>query len=149
MKVAFGCDHGGFALKPEILSHLANKGIEVIDHGTYDDKSTDYAPYAKAVALSVQKGEADFGILVCGTGIGIGITANKISGIRCATVHDTFSAHATREHNDANIIAMGARVIGPGLALDIIDIFLETPFSGDERHVRRIGQITEVEREHL
>ncbi|MDL2236454.1 ribose 5-phosphate isomerase B [Christensenellaceae bacterium OttesenSCG-928-K19] len=147
MKVVFGCDHGGIVLKPEIISHLEKKGIEVIDVGAYDDSSSDYPVFGELAARAVQRGEADFGIVVCGTGIGISITANKVPGIRCALVHDTFSAHATREHNDANMLAMGARVIGAGLALDIIDIFLGTGFSGEERHQRRIDGITRVENE--
>ncbi|HBU11534.1 MAG TPA: ribose 5-phosphate isomerase B [Clostridiales bacterium] len=149
MKIAFGCDHGGFSLKADILSHLEKRGVEVVDCGTTSEQPADYAPFAKAVALKVQSGEADFGVLICGTGIGISIAANKISGIRCAHVHDTFSAHATREHNDANIVALGSRVVGPGLALDIIDIFLATDFSNEERHQRRIDQITQLEQERL
>lgn len=139
--VAIGCDHGGFLLKEEILRHLLKRGIEVKDFGTYSEDSVDYPDYAKAVAKSVAEGKYEKGILICGTGIGISITANKIKGIRCALCHDTFSAKATREHNDANILAMGARVIGVGLALDIVDIFLDTAFSEDERHLRRINKI--------
>ncbi len=148
MKVAFGCDHGGFLLKPEIMAHLEKKGIEVKDFGAFDDVSSDYPDFGKAVGACVRDGEADFGILVCGTGIGISMTANKIHGVRCALVHDTFSAHATREHNNANVIAMGARVIGPGLALDILDIFLNTPFSNEDRHQRRIDKIMALDSEY-
>ena len=113
----------------------------VKDYGCYSEESCDYPVYAKAVANAVKDGEVKQGILICGTGIGISITANKIKGIRAALCSDTFSAHATREHNDANILAMGARVVGEGLALDIVDTFLETEFSNDERHIRRINMI--------
>ncbi|MEA4853879.1 MAG: ribose 5-phosphate isomerase B [Christensenella sp.] len=146
MKIAFGCDHGGFALKKEIFAYFEKKGYEVIDFGTYDEKSVDYPDYALPVAECVKDGKADFGVLVCGTGIGIGIVANKVPGIRCAMVSDTFTARATREHNNANILSMGARTLGPGLAIDIVDMFLNTPFSEDERHQRRIDKVTAIEK---
>ena len=139
--LAIGCDHGGFALKQEIMAHLEKKGIAVKDFGTYSADSCDYPIYARAVAEAVAGGECERGILICGTGIGVSITANKVPGIRCALCGDCFSAKATREHNDANILALGARVTGPGLALMIVDTFLDTPFSNDERHVRRISMI--------
>lgn len=139
--IAIGCDHGGFALKQEIMKHLQERKIEFKDFGTYDESSCDYPVYAKAVAHSVADGECEQGILICGTGIGISIAANKVKGIRAALCHDCFSAKATREHNDANILAMGARVVGPGLALMIVDTFLDTAFSDDERHKRRISLI--------
>ena len=141
MKIAIGSDHGGYGLKQEIMEHLKERGIEYKDYGCYDEKSCDYPVYAKAVANAIVSGECDKGILICGTGIGISITANKIKGIRAALCHDTFSAQATREHNDANIVAMGARVVGSGLAIKIVDTFLDTEFSNDERHIRRISQI--------
>lgn len=141
--IAIGCDHGGYYLKQEIIDFLKKLGYEYKDYGTYSDESCDYPEFAKKVAHAVANGECEKGILICGTGIGVSITANKVKGIRAALVHDCFSAKATREHNDANIIAMGARVIGPGLATEIIRIFLETPFSNDERHIRRINQIEE------
>ena len=125
----------------DIKKYLDGEGIEYVDYGTYGPESTDYAIYAKRVAKAVQAGECERGILICGTGIGISITANKFKGIRAALCSDCFSAQATREHNDANIVAFGARVIGPGLAVKIVDTFLHTEFSGDERHVRRIAQI--------
>ena len=137
--VAIGSDHGGYGLKQEIMEHLKERGIEYKDYGCYDEKSCDYPVYAKAVANAIVSGECDKGILICGTGIGISITANKIKGIRAALCHDTFSAQATREHNDANIVAMGARVVGSGLAIKIVDTFLDTEFSNDERHIRRIS----------
>ena len=139
--IAIGCDHGGYALKQEILQHLAGRGLDVKDYGCYSEASCDYPVYAKAVAKAVAAGEAEKGILICGTGIGVSITANKVRGIRAAAVSDCFTAEATRLHNDANVLCMGARTLGPGLALKIVDIFLDTPFSGDERHVRRIAQI--------
>ena len=139
--IAIGSDHGGFALKNDIIKFLEKAGYEYKDFGTYSDASCDYPEYAKKVAHAVADGECEKGIIICGTGIGVSITANKIKGIRAALVHDCFSAKATREHNDANIITMGARVVGPGLAEEIVKIFLETPFSNDERHIRRISQI--------
>ena len=139
--IAIGCDHGGYALKQEVMKHLAERGLEYKDFGTYSEDSCDYPVYGKAVAHAVADGDYDRGILICGTGIGISITANKVPGIRAALCGDCFSAKATREHNDANILALGARVTGPGLALMIVDTFLDTPFSGDERHMRRISMI--------
>lgn len=141
--IALGCDHGGFALMQEIKAHLDERGLEYKDFGTYDEKSCDYPVYAKKVAHAVADGECEKGILICGTGIGISITANKIKGVRAALCGDCFSAQATREHNDANILAMGARVTGPGLAIKITDTFLDTPFSQGERHKRRIEMIEE------
>ncbi len=149
MKVAIGCDHGGINLKPSLLKHLQEKGIEYVDYGCYDSKSVDYVDYAVKVAKSVQSKECDLGILICGTGIGMSIVANKFKGIRCGHAHDTFSARMTRLHNDANVLAFGERVIGVGLMLDIVDAFLETPFSGDERHIRRIEKISQVEKDNL
>lgn len=139
--VALGSDQGGFELKKEIIAYLEKNQIAYHDYGSYDEKSVDYPVYAKLVAKAVQSGECEKGILICGTGIGISITANKFKGIRCALCSDCFSAEATRLHNDANIVAMGGRVVGPGLAVKIVDTFLNTPFSGEERHVRRISQI--------
>ncbi|MBQ9732993.1 MAG: ribose 5-phosphate isomerase B [Clostridia bacterium] len=139
--IAIGCDHGGFELKKAIMAHLEKRGLEYKDYGTYSDASCDYPVYGKAVAEAVAAGECDKGILICGTGIGISITANKVPGVRAALCSDCFSAQATREHNDANVLAMGARVLGEGLALKIVDTFLDTPFSNDERHIRRISMI--------
>lgn len=139
--IALGCDHGGYELKQEIEKYLDEKGIEYKDFGCDSTAAVDYPVYAKKVAKAIQSGECEKGILICGTGIGISITANKIKGIRAALCGDTFSARATREHNNANILALGARVTGEGLALDIVDTFLETKFSNDERHIRRINMI--------
>ena len=139
--IAIGCDHGGFELKQEILRHLEKRGLAYRDFGCYGTASCDYPVYGRAVAEAVAGGECERGILICGTGIGISITANKVKGIRAALCTDCFMAEATRLHNDANILALGGRVVGPGLALKIVDTFLDTPFSGEERHVRRISQI--------
>lgn len=139
--IALGCDHGGYGLMQEVIRHLEDRDLEYKNYGCYSEESVDYPVYAKAAANAVASGECEKGILICGTGIGISIAANKVPGIRAALCHDCFSAEATRQHNDANMLAMGARVIGPGLALKIVDIFLDTPFSNDERHIRRIGMI--------
>lgn len=139
--IALGCDHGGYGLMQEVIRHLEDRGLEYKNYGCYSEEAVDYPVYAKAAANAVASGECEKGILICGTGIGISIAANKVPGIRAALCHDCFSAEATRQHNDANMLAMGARVIGPGLALKIVDIFLDTPFSNDERHIRRIGMI--------
>ena len=130
-------------LMQDVIKHLEERGLEYKNYGCYSEESVDYPVYAKKVAHAVADGECERGILICGTGIGISITANKVPGIRAALCGDCFSAQATREHNDANILAMGARVTGPGLALKIVDTFLDTPFSNDERHIRRIKMIEE------
>ena len=139
--IAIGSDHGGFELKKEVMAHLDARGLEYKDFGTYSDASCDYPVYGKAVAKAVASGECERGIIICGTGIGISIAANKVHGIRAALCGDCFSAEATRQHNDANVLALGARVVGPGLALKIVDTFLDTPFSNSERHIRRIEKI--------
>ncbi len=139
--IGLGCDHGGYELKNLIKAYLTDHNIECMDYGTYSNESCDYPIFAKAVAKAVASGECDRGILICGTGIGMCITANKTAGIRAALCHDVFSAKATREHNDSNILCMGARVIGPGPALEIVRAFLETDFSNDIRHIRRIKMI--------
>ena len=139
--IAIGSDHGGFALKKALMAHLEKRGLAYQDFGTYDEASCDYPVYAKKVARAVAGGACERGILICGTGIGVSIAANKIPGIRAALCGDCFSAEATRLHNDANVLCMGARVVGEGLALKIADTFLDTPFSRDERHIRRISLI--------
>jgi len=141
--IAIGCDHAGYAFKCKVMEHLEASGKEYKDFGTYSSESTDYPIYAKAVSKAVASGECDFGILICGTGIGMCITANKVKGIRASICHTRYEAEITRLHNDANIICIGARVLALETALDCIDIFLKTPFSGEERHVRRIGLIEE------
>lgn len=145
MKIAIGGDHASPKLKAKVVDFLKAKGIEVTDYGTYDFDAVDYPDYALKVAEAVAAKEADLGILICGTGIGISIAANKVKGIRCALCSDTFSAHATREHNDANILAFGERVVGEGLALDIVDTFISTEFSGAQRHMDRIAKISAIE----
>ena len=141
--IAIGCDHCGFALKQEIFAHFKAKGIDFKDFGCMSEEAVDYPDYAKAVSKAVLNGDCEKGVLICGTGIGISIAANKISGIRCALCHDVFSAEATRLHNDTNIVALGGRIVGPGLAIKIVDTFLETPFSNEERHIKRIAKIEE------
>ena len=146
MKIAFGCDHGGFAVKEAVLNHLKTNGHEVIDFGTFDSNSCDYPDYALKVAKSVTSGEAEKGVLICGTGIGMSIAANKVKGVRCAHVNDAFSAEFTRRHNDSNIIALGARIATVGDIVKYIDIFLSTPFEGG-RHQRRVDKISQIESE--
>ena len=132
--IAIGSDHGGFELKKEVMAHLDARGLEYKDFGTYSDASCDYPVYGKAVAKAVASGECERGIIICGTGIGISIAANKVHGIRAALCGDCFSAEATRQHNDANVLALGARVVGPGLALKIVDTFLDTVFQRRAAH---------------
>lgn len=141
--IALGCDHGGYELMQEVKAHLDKRGLAYKDFGCYSTESVDYPIYARKVAKAILNGECENGILICGTGIGISIAANKMPGIRAALCTDCFCAQATREHNDANILAMGGRVVGAGLALKIVDTFLDTPFSNDERHKRRIALIEE------
>ncbi len=147
MKIALGSDHGGLSLKKEIIKHLESKNIEVMDFGTHTENSCDYPDYALKVAEEVVAQNFELGILICGTGIGISISANKVPGIRAALCHDTFSAHSTREHNNANILTLGERVVGRGLALDIVDAFINAKFEGD-RHQKRIDKITEIEKKY-
>lgn len=145
MKIALGSDHAGLPLKNEIIKHLKGKEIEIEDFGTYTEESCDYPDYAQKVAENVVAKKFDFGILVCGTGIGISIAANKVKGVRAALCSDTFSAHACREHNNANILALGQRVVGVGLALDIVDSFLNAEFQGG-RHEKRINKMMNIEK---
>lgn len=144
MKVAISSDHGGNNLRREIMELLDELQIQYEDFGPQTTDSVDYPDYAKPVAQGVASGEFERGILICGTGIGMSIAANKVKGIRCALVHDVFSAKATRNHNDSNILAMGERVIGPGLAREIVSTWLNTDFEGG-RHTRRVEKITELE----
>ena len=144
--IAIGSDHGGFALKQEIMKHLEERQLEYIDFGTYSSDSCDYPQYGAAVGRAVADGSCERGILICGTGIGISISANKIHGVRAALCGDCFSAEMTRRHNDANIVALGARVVGLGLALKIVDTFLDTEFEGG-RHERRVQQMMALENE--
>lgn len=139
--IAIGSDHAGFEMKEALKKHLEEKGYEVKDFGTDSDQSCDYPEFAKAVSHCVADGMADKGVLVCGTGIGMSMAANKVKGIRAAVVGDAFSAQATREHNDANIICMGARVINLEKAVEFLDIFMSTEFSNGENHIRRISKL--------
>lgn len=146
MIVGIGCDHGGIVLKPAVLEALSELGIESIDYGTYSSESVDYPEYAKAVAEAVVRGEVDKGILLCGTGIGMSIAANKIRGIRCAHVSDNFCAQMCAEHNNANIIALGGRITTPEDAKTYVKTYLTTPFAGG-RHQHRVDLITALETE--
>ncbi len=146
MKIAMGADHGGFSLKETIKQHLEEQGHEVLDLGTYDTASCHYPVYAEKVARAVAAGQAERGILVCGTGIGMSIAANKIPGIRAAAVSDCFTAQATREHNDANILCLGERTVGPGLAMRIVDTYLAAQFQGG-RHQTRLDMIAALEQD--
>ncbi|CAM3458530.1 ribose 5-phosphate isomerase B [Marinicrinis lubricantis] len=149
MKVVIGADHGGFQLKEQLKDFIEKElGHTVADVGCDCPDSVDYPDYANEACNQVISGEADRGILVCGTGIGMSIAANKMPGIRCALAHDTFSARATREHNDTNVLALGERVVGPGLAMEIVKIWLETDFSQGERHHQRIQKIKQIEDSH-
>ena len=145
MKIAIGCDHGAFALKSKVMDHLKKQGYEVEDFGTYSTASCDYPDFAAAAARAVAAGECQKGIVLCTTGIGVSISANKIHGIRCALLSDPWSAKMTRLHNDTNMMAMGAGVVGENLALDIVDTWLGTEFSGEERHQRRIDKVMALE----
>lgn len=147
MKIALGSDHGGYELKETIKKHLVEKGYNVMDFGTDTEGSCNYPDFALAVAEAVAKEDYERGILICGTGIGISIAANKVPGIRCALVSDSFSARATRQHNDSNVLALGGRVIGVGLALELVDIWLEEEFQGG-RHKDRIDLISEIEKKY-
>ncbi len=141
--VAIGSDHGGYDLKEVVIEHLKGKGVEVKDMGCHDKSSCDYPVYGRAVAKAVADGSCEKGIVICTTGIGISITANKVKGIRAALCADTLTAKLTRLHNNSNVLALGAGVVGPNLALEIVDTFLNTEFSKDERHQRRIDAIEE------
>mgnify|MGYP001351336899 CR=1 FL=1 len=144
MKIALGCDHGGYAMKEDIKKQLASMGHEVKDCGTYSTESCDYPIFGEAAARAVASGECEYGIVVCTTGIGISIAANKVKGIRACCCSDSFSCEYTRRHNDANALCMGGRVVGAGLACQLVDIFLNTEFEGG-RHQRRIDKLTALE----
>lgn len=147
--IAIGSDHGGYDLKEKVKQHLAEAGVEVKDVGCNDKSSCNYPVYGRAVAEAVANGECEKGIVICTTGIGISITANKVKGIRCALCADPTCARLTREHNNANVLAMGAGIVGENLAMDIVDAFLNTPFSMGERHQKRIDLITETENDYM
>ena len=146
MKISIGCDHGALDLKNKVVQHLTEKGHEVTDFGTYTLDSCDYPDFAAAAACAVADGRCDRGIVLCTTGIGVSIAANKVKGIRCALLSDTKSARMTREHNDTNMMAMGAGIVSEELALEIVDIWVNTEFSGAERHARRIEKVMALEK---
>ncbi len=143
--IALGSDHGGLELKEIVIDYLKEKGIEYKDFGTYDKNSCDYPVFGKKAAEAVASGECEKGIVICTTGIGISIVANKVKGVRCALCSEPHSARLTREHNDANVLAMGGALIGRDMAIDIVETFLNTPFSGLEKHSRRIAEISDME----
>jgi len=145
-KIVIGCDHAAVQMKNNVINHLKSQGYDVIDVGTYSEESCDYPDYAYAAAKKVADGEVEKGILICGTGIGMSIAANKVKGIRCALCDNLFSAEMTRRHNDSNMLSMGARVISNQLALKIVDMFLDTPFEGG-RHQRRVDKVMAIEKE--
>lgn len=147
MRVALGCDHGGYGLKQDVIRYLEEKGIEYRDYGCRSTQSCDYPEFGSAAAKAVAAGECDRGIVICTTGVGISIAANKIKGIRCALCTDPVTARLTREHNDANVLAMGAGIVGTSLALGIVDTFLHTDFPGEEKHCRRVAAIIGIENE--
>ena len=146
MKIAIGCDHGALTLKDTVVAHLEKQGHEVTDFGTYTMDSCDYPDYAAPAAKAVASGDCDKGIVLCTTGIGVSITANKVKGIRCALLSDVMSARMTREHNDTNVMAIGAGVVGTMLALEIVDTWIGTEFSCNERHQRRIDKVMALEK---
>lgn len=149
MKISVACDHGGLALKNEVVDWLKQNGYKVTDYGTDSPASCDYPDYAVKAAEAVAEGVCDFGIVVCTTGIGISIAANKVKGVRCALCSEPLSAKMTRLHNDANMLALGGGIVGVNLGLEIVKTFLETPFSEEEKHVRRIGKIAEIEKKYM
>ena len=146
MRIAIGCDHGAVALKDKVVLHLQSRGFEIADFGTYTNESCDYPDFAGAAAIAVARGNCDKGIVLCTTGIGVSICANKVDGIRCALLSDLKSAEMTRLHNDTNVMALGAGVVGENLALEIVDTWVGTEFSGDERHQRRINKLMALEK---
>ena len=148
MKIGLACDHGGFGLKEEIKTFLKSISLDSIDVGSFDETSVDYPDYGIQIAERVSKGELTRGILICGTGIGMSIVANKFPGVRAALANDLYSARCSREHNDANILVLGGRVVGPGVAIEIVKVWLETPFAGG-RHQRRIDKILALEKKNF
>ncbi len=148
VQIGIGCDHGGFQLKETLKAFLRSAGTEPVDLGCFDETSVDYPDFGARIAEKVSRGELARGILICGTGIGMSIVANKFPGVRAALANEIYSARCSREHNDANILVLGGRIIGPGLAREIVKVWLETPFSGD-RHQRRLDQIAEIEKKNF
>jgi len=149
VKIAMGCDHAGFSLKQEMLPLLAQLGCEILDVGAFDAQPSDYPDFAKKVALAILSEQAERGILICGSGVGASVAANKVPGIRSALCHDTFSARQGVEDDDMNVVCLGARVIGPALAAEVLKAFLSARFSGAERHVRRLNKVKAIEQDAL
>ncbi|MBN1266031.1 MAG: ribose 5-phosphate isomerase B [Anaerolineales bacterium] len=149
MIIAVGCDHGGFPLKDTVIETVRKAGHDVLDLGAFDDSPTDYPDYAEKVGRAVQRKEADRGIIICGSGVGASVAANKMRGIRAGLCHDTYSAHQCVEHDDANVLAFGARIIGPEVAVEIVQAFLRAEFSGEKRHLRRVAKIAAIEQKEL
>ncbi|MEE9508802.1 MAG: ribose 5-phosphate isomerase B [Anaerolineales bacterium] len=149
MRIAVGADHAGFPIKGLVLEIIQLKGHEALDLGTDSTESVDYPDFAEKVGRAIQQGDADRGILLCGSGVGAAVAANKMVGIRAALCHDTYSAHQSVEHDDANVLALGTRIIGPELAAEIIHNFIDAEFSGEERHVRRLNKVLAIERTEL
>lgn len=145
MRVAIGADHAGFPLKAPVAAELARLGHQVIDKGTFDTQPVDYPDYAESVGESIRSGEADRGVLLCGSGVGASVAANKIPGVRAAVCHDTYSAHQGVEHDDMNVLALGARIIGPEVAIEAVRAFVGARFSGEERHIRRLNKVLAIE----
>jgi ribose 5-phosphate isomerase B len=145
MRVAIGTDHAGFPLKAEIVAELERLGHQVVDKGTFDTAPVDYPDYAEAVARSVVSGEAERGVILCGSGVGASVAANKVPGVRAAVCHDTYSGHQGVEHDDMNVLALGARVIGPEVALEVLRAFVGARFSGEDRHLRRLNKVLRIE----
>ena len=149
MQIAIGADHGGFQLKVVLAEHLKKLGYAVLDLGTHDERPVDYPDYARAVAQTLLGKKADRGILICGSGVGANVAVNKFPGIRAAVCHDTYSAHQGVEHDDMNVLCLGARIVGPELAKELAISFIKAVFSGEDRHVRRLGKIAEIEKEFM
>ena len=145
MKVAVACDHGGFQLKETVLEVVHKSGHEAIDLGTHSTDPVDYPDYAEKVGLALQQGEVDRGILICGSGVGAAVAANKMRGIRAGVCHDTYSAHQAVEHDDVNVLSLGARIIGPELTVELVQAFLSASFTGEERHIRRLSKVSRLE----
>lgn len=145
MKIAVACDHAGFPLKGIVLKAVGESGNDILDLGTYSTDPVDYPDYAEKLGRAIQRGEADRGVLLCGSGVGAAVAATKLRGIRAGLCHDSYSAHQSVEHDDANVLVLGGRVVGPELAAELVRVFLKAQFAGEERHVRRLGKILALE----
>ena len=149
MRFALGCDHGGFPLKNRVMTVIRDQGHEIVDCGTDSNCAVDYPDFARKVGEAILKGQADRGILVCGSGVGISVAANKIPGIRAGVCHDTYSAHQGVEHDDMNVLCIGARIVGEEVAAELVRVYVNAAFTGEERHVRRLNKVLEIERDGL